>query len=258
MLIIHHLHDEIIILHIHCHYHCWSHHSYSSYSSPPSYIIIYIITIIVKAVVAIKISALKRKTHAQVGGKKWMLLISSSLQFVSELCWRDITHVELRIKMLITQVCFMWGWMDVLIRMMMMVMMILLMMMVMMRMMRMMRMIMIMMVMMMILLLMMVMMRMRMIMMVMMIMICCPLMMLLLGNFWWADCNHIANLNPLNNRYDAWSCEFFVSRNFTNLSYLVVSLLKLSLYFSLSFLLLFSTFIFMYCNRFKSTLLISN
>jgi len=32
------------------------------------------------------------------------------------------------------------------------------------------------------------------------------------GNFWWADCNHIANLNPLNNRYDAWSCEFFVQK----------------------------------------------
>ena len=110
-LIIYHLHDKIIILHIHCHHHCWSHHSYSPYSSPPSYIFIYIITTIVKAVVVTKISVLKRKTHAQVGGKKWMLLISSSLQFVSEHCWRDIIHVELRIKMLITQVCFMCGWM---------------------------------------------------------------------------------------------------------------------------------------------------
>lgn len=30
------------------------------------------------------------------------------------------------------------------------------------------------------------------------------------GNFWWADCQHVAALNPPHTRFDAWSYEFFV------------------------------------------------
>jgi hypothetical protein len=32
------------------------------------------------------------------------------------------------------------------------------------------------------------------------------------GNFWWANCDHIASLPPLQNRYDAWGSEFFLYR----------------------------------------------
>jgi hypothetical protein len=30
------------------------------------------------------------------------------------------------------------------------------------------------------------------------------------GNFWWADCQHVAALNPPHTRFDAWAYEFFV------------------------------------------------
>lgn len=32
------------------------------------------------------------------------------------------------------------------------------------------------------------------------------------GNFWWADCNHIARLPPIDNRFDFMAPEFFVLR----------------------------------------------
>mmetsp|Transcript_20410 Transcript_20410/g.34181 ORF Transcript_20410/g.34181 Transcript_20410/m.34181 type:complete len:277 (+) Transcript_20410:401-1231(+) len=32
------------------------------------------------------------------------------------------------------------------------------------------------------------------------------------GNFWWADCEHINALQAPQNRFDAWSAEFFVQR----------------------------------------------
>eukprot|EP01038_Epipyxis_sp_PR26KG_P006754 gene6754-9255_t len=30
------------------------------------------------------------------------------------------------------------------------------------------------------------------------------------GNFWWANCDHIAALPPLSNRFDAWAAEMFI------------------------------------------------
>lgn len=30
------------------------------------------------------------------------------------------------------------------------------------------------------------------------------------GNFWWADCHHVAALPPLNDRFDAYAAEFFI------------------------------------------------
>ncbi|KAJ1430649.1 hypothetical protein B484DRAFT_448803 [Ochromonadaceae sp. CCMP2298] len=32
------------------------------------------------------------------------------------------------------------------------------------------------------------------------------------GNFWWADCAHVASLSPSENRFDAWSAEFYVQK----------------------------------------------
>jgi len=32
------------------------------------------------------------------------------------------------------------------------------------------------------------------------------------GNFWWADCAHIASLPKPDNRFDPWSAEFFVQK----------------------------------------------
>ena len=32
------------------------------------------------------------------------------------------------------------------------------------------------------------------------------------GNFWWAHCDHVADLPPLKNQFDAHSAEFFLLR----------------------------------------------
>jgi hypothetical protein len=30
------------------------------------------------------------------------------------------------------------------------------------------------------------------------------------GNFWWADCQHVAQLEPMRSRFDPWGVEYFV------------------------------------------------